>query len=206
MAEQHTGVVVRFNRKRLFGFVVVVDESPQRDVFFHKDDVLRDSVGRYILEPETSVAFRIISRDGRERAVEVRSLDLQVDPEIYFENSTVRLWDAVKRSGYLLRPDGSSLYFWGGDIQTIGEDLLRPGMQVKHQIVRDRMNGRDYWKATNIEIYREDAVPDAEQTIEEYFESLPDSSRDVPEPVEQPSALLTTENKKKTLLEEKHEA
>jgi len=77
-----------------------------------------------------------------------------------------------------MRPDGSTIYFHGDDLVTVGEDSLRPGRWVNHQIERGRVNGRSTWKAFNISIYES---AEAEQTIEEYFASAPELPIDVPE-------------------------
>jgi hypothetical protein len=116
--------------------------------------------------------------DGRERAQQIESLEIPADPQTHFEDSIVESWDATTRSGYLMRPDGSTIYFRGHDVATVGENSLRPGRWVNHQIERGRVNGRSTWKAFNISIYES---AEAEQTIEEYFASAPELPIDVPE-------------------------
>jgi cold shock CspA family protein len=179
--EFHTGRVFSFDCKRCFGFLVVDGrrEDDKLRIFFHQSEVIPDLVGRRVLSPGTKVSFRIkLMEDGKERAQQIESLEIPADPETYFEDSIVESWDATMRSGYLMRPDGSTIYFNGDDVVTVGEDSLRPGRWVNHQVERGRVNGRNTWKAFNISIYE---GTERELTIEEYFASAPDLPIDVPE-------------------------
>jgi cold shock CspA family protein len=204
MSELHIGTVFHFDRQKCFGFIDVEGRDQQDDkrrVFFHQDKVIRDCVGRRFLDPGTRVSFHIIFTEKGERAVEVRNLTAEPDPETYFEDSTVFSWDAKRRIGYLMRPEGSTIYLHGSDITTIGEEDLHPGKWVRHRIARDRSNTNSGWRATDISIY--DYDPEPEQTVEEYFDSLPDSPADVPEPepVAAPQSVLSPATRNLTLLE-----
>jgi CspA family cold shock protein len=146
-----TGTVVKYREDRLYGFIKPDDGS--EDMFFHREDIQEDSVGRRFATIGLSVEFEIASDPtGKNRARNIRPLWEDPDPvdPIYFrEKSIITRWFDRSGSGLARRPDGGTAYVSSDDV--ISEGTIGVGTHIWHG-VRSPDLGEQWWHATDIEV------------------------------------------------------
>jgi cold shock CspA family protein len=206
--------VEEFDAEKQFGFV---RHLPRKGIYFHKDDVIPDVVGRQILKPQTIVSFELTESRGRFRASSVRdeSPELaEIDLETYTETSYVHTWTsmpsdepgATSSYGWLIRPSGDQLFFKERNVITEGVETLcswdgvNEPVWVNHKIgSKTNAEGQLKFFATEIQI-----LQPTEQRLDDVFLNADELPLDVPEPQrpsQTESKLLRDHHKGKTLLE-----
>jgi cold shock CspA family protein len=169
------GTVSSFDRSKLMGFI---DTDRGESIFFHREDVVPDAVGRTYLLAGCEVEFEWgIDERGRPKAINVRDISPQtkmIDQKTYEEVGLLTVWnrDGERAHGYALRPNGEALFVPAENCR----EALCPGTRIRYRIgFRIRSSDRKLlWFARQVEIVEPESldVPEpifAQGSIEDFF-------------------------------------
>lgn len=169
------GTVSSFDRSKLIGFI---DTNRGESIFFHREDVVPDVVGRTYLLAGSEVEFQLgIDERGRPKAINVRDISQQtklIDRITYEEVGLLTVWnrDGERAHGYVQRPNGEALFVPAENCR----EALCLGTRIRYRVgSRIRRSDQNLlWFARQVEIVEPEApdVPKpifAEGSIESYF-------------------------------------